>query len=87
MKPLKKVLYSLFTNSSGLESKSGINLEKTATAALWNGPPTPPRIIIASDGIAARKISIRDKRCTIIICNNHIPDESHKLACNCYKRY
>lgn len=50
---VKKVLYSLFTNSSGLESKSGINLEKTATAALWNGPPTPPRIIIASDGICS----------------------------------
>ena len=31
---VKKVLYSLFTNSSGLESKSGINLENTATAAL-----------------------------------------------------
>ena len=26
-------------------------LEKTATVALWKGPPTPPKIIIANEGI------------------------------------
>ena len=31
---VKNVLYNLFTNSSGLESKSGISFENTATAAL-----------------------------------------------------
>ena len=48
---VKNVLYNLLTTSSGFESKFGIILENTATAALWNGPPTPPKIIIANDGI------------------------------------
>ena len=44
-------LYNLLTTSSGFDFKSGINLEKIATVALWKGPPTPPKIIIAKDGI------------------------------------
>ena len=45
------MLYNRLTSSLGLSFISGINFEKIATAALWNGPPTPPSIIIANDGI------------------------------------
>ena len=47
----KNVLYNLFTKSEGFSFKSGINFEKTATVALCKGPPTPPKRIIANDGI------------------------------------
>ena len=46
-----KVEYNLFTASSGFSFKFGISFEKTATVALWKGPPTPPSRIKDREGI------------------------------------
>ena len=45
------VEYNLLTSSDGFSFKLGINFEKIATVALWNGPPTPPNKIKDKDGI------------------------------------
>ena len=45
------VEYNLLTSFSGFSLKFGISFEKTATVALWKGPPTPPSKINDSDGI------------------------------------